>query len=92
MMEDYPIYSQIPNQVAEDFELAMTQPDPAWDYTPVFEQVTDIKTRAEDLINAISDIENATPETDQNVKRCLEEIRDCTENAIALLTPINESN
>ena len=48
--------------------------DPAWDYSRIYSDCQQAKSKLERLINYMSQIENATPETDAEVKAQLDQI------------------
>lgn len=49
-------------------------PDPAWDYAAPYHELWAIKEATENAIAAISQIEEASPESDRQMREALEQI------------------
>lgn len=60
-------------------------PDPSWDYAAIWQEIHLAKDQLEDLLTAMAEIENATPESDRLTRRSLEAAQNRILSAIALL-------
>ena len=62
------------NDYSDLMDVDYPLPDPSWDYSKIYDDCQRSKTELEKLIHYMSQVENATPETDSEVKARLDQI------------------